>query len=418
MTEIDAFIYDKKIGTMIDDGNTIWFEYDDDFRKYKLEISPIGMPLRLTSPFTNKSYPRLFQGLQGVFFDSLPDKHGMPFIDRYFERQGKRPFEVGLLDKLSFIGDRGMGAIEYRPQEEDGEHTQDVSIDAKEAYEQMKEDLQNDEPSIESIMNIRDSVSPIGGGRPKMLVQYNYNTGEIRLNKKELHDGYERAIIKFDDLYEGMGSDGATRLEYVCMFLAGKAGINTADFHLMEDSEAKHLLVKRFDRDKEDRKIHMCTASGLMNVDITIPQVISYEQLLMLTRSVCKSQEDVEEMYRRMIFNILIFNFDDHAKNFAYLMDKDGNWKISPAYDITYSKGLAKQHTTTVSGKGLRIKRHEVLEIAARQTIKNTKAKMIIEDCIRAVVGFKELAYEVGLDEDEVEMCWTDIVSQIELLRG
>lgn len=417
MTEIDAYIYDKKIGTMIDDGSTIWFEYDNEFRKYKLEISPIRMPLRLTSAFTNESYPRLYHGIQGVFFDSLPDKHGMPFIDRYFERQGKRAYEVGLLDKLSFIGDRGMGAIEYRPQKEDAEHTQDVSINAKEAYEQFKEDLRKEDPTIESIMNIRDSVSPVGGGRPKMLVQYNIQNNEIRLNKKKLHPNHERAIIKFDDLYEEMGSDGATRLEYLCMFLARKAGINTAQFHLMEDGEARHLLLRRFDRDKQDRKVHMCTASGLMNVDISIPQVISYEQLFMLTRSVCKSQKDVEEMYRRMIFNILILNFDDHAKNFAYLMHRDGNWEISPAYDITYSKGLAKQHTTTVAGNALRIKRHEVLEIAKRQTIKEAKAKMIIEDCVKAVADFKELAYELGLDEAEIEMCWADIVSQIELLR-
>lgn len=418
MEEISAYIYGKKIGTMIEYDGNVYFEYDKTFKLEGLEISPIKLSTTKTKDaYTNTDQPNLYHGMAGVFFDSLPDKHGMPFIYRYFEKQGLRPFEVTPLHKLAFIGDRGMGAIEYLPKEEDDVVTPDVAINAKEAYEEMKQSLVRDDSSIEALMNIRESVSPVGGGRPKMLVQYNDVTGDIRLNKRELRDGHKRAIVKFDEIYEYMGSIGLTKLEYICMTMAKETGINTAEFQLIKESEARHLLIKRFDRDDNDEKVHMCTASGLMHIDISILKATSYEQLLMLTRQVCKSQEDVDELYKRMILNILIFNFDDHAKNFAYMMDKNGKWSLSPAYDITYSKGAMKSHTTTIAGKDLDITRADVLKIAQMQSIKPKIAENIIDNCIEVVKTFKEKARELELDVDTLEEFQRDIDSQIELLK-
>ena len=419
MEEISAYIYGKKIGTMIEHDGTVYFEYNKEFKLEGLEISPIKLHTTKTKDaYTNTDQTTLYHGMSGVFFDSLPDKHGMPFIDRYFEKQGLRPFEVTLLHKLAFIGDRGMGAIEYLPKEEDGAVAPDVAINAKEVYEEMKQGLERDDSSIETLMNIRESVSPVGGGRPKMLVQYNYNTQEIRLNKKELHDGHSRAIIKFDEIYEYMGSIGLTKLEYIFMTMAKEIGINTAEFQLINEGESNHLLIKRFDRNENDEKVHMCTASGLMHIDISIIKATSYEHLFMLTRNVCKSQEDVVELFKRMILNILAFNFDDHAKNFAYLMDRNGKWSLSPAYDITYSKGEIKSHTTTVGGKDLNITRADVLKIAKAQSIKPTIAAKIIDDCIEVSKTFKEKAIKIELDKDTIEDCKKDIDTQIELLRG
>ncbi|MEA3370988.1 MAG: type II toxin-antitoxin system HipA family toxin [Campylobacterota bacterium] len=418
MEEISAYIYGKKIGTMIEYEGTVYFEYDKEFKLEGLEISPIKLHTTKTKDaYTNLDHTSLYQGMAGVFFDSLPDKHGMPFIDRYFEKQGLRPFEVTPLHKLAFIGDRGMGALEYLPKEEDGTVAPDVTINAKDAYEEMKQGLERDDSSIETLVNIRQSVSPVGGGRPKMLVQYNYDTLEIRLNKKELHDGYKRAIIKFDEIYEYMGSIGLTKLEYIFMSMAKEIGINTAEFQLINEGEAKHLLVKRFDRDENDEKIHMCSASGLMHIDISIIKAISYEQLFMLTRKVCKSQEDVEELFKRMVLNTLAFNFDDHAKNFAYLMDRNGKWRLSPAYDVTYSKGAMKSHTTTIAGKDLDITREDVLKIAKAQSIKPVTAAKIIDDCIKVAKTFEDKAMKLELDEDTIKDCKRDIDSQIELLR-
>ena len=417
MEEINAYIYGKRIGTMIEHQGVIYFEYDKKFKLEGLEISPIKLHTSKTKDaYTNPDHINLYKGIAGVFFDSLPDKHGMPFIDRYFEKQGLKPFGVTLLHKLAFIGDRGMGAIEYVPKEDDTAVTSDIAINAKEAYEEMKQGIQSDDSSIESLMNIRQSVSPIGGGRPKMLVQYNYDTKEIRLNKKELHKGYKRAIIKFDEIYEGVGSIGLTKLEYIFMSMAKEVGINTSEFQLINEGDAKHLLVKRFDRDDNDEKIHMCTAAGLMHLDISILKATSYEYLFMLTRNVCKSQENIEELFKRMILNIICLNFDDHAKNFAYLMDKNGKWSLSPAYDITYSKGLMKSHTTTVCGKDSNITRNDVLKIAKAQGIKTISAVKIIDSCIEVVKTFEQRAKELGLDIDTVESCKSDINNQIKLL--
>jgi serine/threonine-protein kinase HipA len=418
MKEINAYIYGKKIGTMIEHDGIVYFEYSKEFKLEAIEISPIKLHTSKTQDaYTNTDQATLYHGMAGVFFDSLPDKHGMPFIDRYFEKQGLRPFEVTLLHKLAFIGDRGMGAIEYLPKEEDGVVAPDIAINAKEAYEEMKQGLERDDSSIETLMNIRESVSPVGGGRPKMLVQYNYDTEEIRLNKTKLYDGHIRAIIKFDEIYEYMGSIGLTKLEYIFMTMAKKIGINTAEFQLIKEGKARHLLVKRFDRGENDEKIHMCTASGLMHIDISIIKATSYEHLFMLTRKMCKSQEDIEELFKRMVLNILAFNFDDHVKNFAYLMDSKGKWSLSPAYDITYSKGAMKSHTTTIAGKDLGITRADVLKIAKMQSIKPKVAAKIIDDCIKVAKTFEEKAIKLELDEDTIEYCRQDIDSQIELLR-
>ena len=415
MTEIDAYIYGKKIGTLLEHKGSIFFQYDKDFITSGIQISPIKLPLK-DALYTNNDHKSLYQGMAGVFFDSLPDKHGMTFIDRYFERQGLKTHEITLLHKLSFIGDRGMGAIEYSPKEHDENVSGADVINAKDAYEKMKKNIDDNNSSIEDLMNILDSVSPVGGGRPKMLVQYNKSTKRIKINTKELEKGCKRSIVKFDEVYEGVGSIGLTKLEFIMMSMAKDVGIKTAKFELIQENGSHHLLVERFDRTEDDEKIHMCSASGLMHIDISIAQVTTYEHLLMLTKKICKSQEDIEELIKRMVLNVLVFNFDDHAKNFAFLMDRSGKWSLSPAYDITYSKGLATQHITTIRGKALEITRDDVLKIATSYSIKPAVAKKIIDECIKVAATFKERAEALGLEDDDIREYKSDIDSQIKLL--
>ena len=415
MTEIDAYIYDKKIGTLLEHKGSVFFQYDKDFIAGGLQISPIKLPTKDVL-YTNNDHKSLYQGMAGVFFDSLPDKHGMTFIDRYFERKGLKTYEISLLHKLAFIGDRGMGAIEYLPKEHEEAVLKADVINAKDAYEKMKKNIDDKDSSIEDLMNILDSVSPVGGGRPKMLVQYDTSTKMIKLNTKELEKGCKRAIIKFDEVYEGVGSIGLTKLEFIMMSMAKEVGIKTAKFELIEENGSHHLLVERFDRTEDDEKIHMCTASGLMHIDISISQVTTYEHLLMLTKRVCKSQEDIEELFKRMVLNVLVFNFDDHAKNFAFLMDKSGKWTLSPAYDITYSKGLASQHLTTIGGKALEITRDDILKIATSYSIKPAVANKIINKCIKVAATFEERAEALGLEDDDIQEYKSDIDSQIKFL--
>lgn len=420
MTEIEAYIYGHKIGTLIHHNGTIYFEYDEMFKSLGFEISPIKLHTQKTiKAYTNQDNISLYSGLAGVFFDSLPDKHGMAFIDRYFERQDLKPHQITLLHKLAFIGDRGMGAIEYRPKEHEDNITDTTSIlNAKEAYEKMKKNITNKESSITNLMNILDSVSPVGGGRPKMLVLYNEADNTIKSNTQILPKNYKRAIIKFDEVYYENESIGLTKLEYIFMQMAKEAGIHTANFKLIEENGMHHLMVERFDRDEEDNKLHICTASGLMHIDISVAQVASYENLFILTRKLSNSQEDIEELFKRMVFNVLALNYDDHTKNFSFIMNKKGIWCLSPAYDITYSKGMATQHLTTIRGKSKDFKIDALLKIAKLHSIKNSKALEIINRTIKIIQTFENRAKEINIDENTIKECMGNIQYQISLLLG
>jgi serine/threonine-protein kinase HipA len=421
MTEIEAYIYGHKIGTLIHHNGTIYFEYDEAFKSLGLEISPIKLHTQKTiKAYTNQDNISTYKGIAGVFFDSLPDKHGMTFIDRYFERQELKPQQITLLHKLAFIGDRGMGAIEYRPKEHENINNTDINsiLNAKEAYEEMKKNIINKEASITDLMNILDSVSPVGGGRPKMLVLYNEADNTIKLNTQKLQKGYKRAIIKFDEVYYENESIGLTKLEYIFMQMAKEAGINTANFKLIEENGMHHLVVERFDRDEEDNKLHICTASGLMHIDISVAQVASYENLFTLTRILCNSQEDIEELFKRMVFNVLALNYDDHTKNFSFIMNKQGIWSLSPAYDITYSKGMATQHLTTIGGKSKDFRMDDLLKIAKLHSIKNSKALEIINKTIEIIKTFEDRAKEINLEKSIIKECKENIEYQISLLLG
>lgn len=420
LTEIDAYIYGHKIGTLIRHDGTIYFEYDKAFKTLELEISPLKLPTKkTTSLYTNQDNKYLYGGMPGVFFDSLPDKYGMAFIDRYFESQGLRLSEITLLHKLAFIGDRGMGAIEYRPKEHEESSDIETVLQAKDAYEDMKKflDSKNDTVPIAKLMTIIDSVSPVGGGRPKMLILYNRSTNTIKFNNKKLDDGYKRALIKFDEVYYENESMDFTKLEYVYMQMAKECSIKTPPFTLYKDDGQSHLIVERFDRDEKDEKIHMCTASGLMHKDISIPKIMSYEELFLFTSKICTNQSVIEQLFRRMVFNALSINYDDHAKNFSFIMDKTGEWTLSPAYDITFSKGLAQEHITTINGKGKSYVIEDFLSIATKYLIKEATALKIIREISIMLHQFEKRAQAISINDELVNECTRDIQEQLALLE-
>lgn len=420
LTEIDAYIYGYKIGTLIWHEGTIYFEYDKTFKALELEISPLKLNTKkITSLYTNQENKYLYGGMPGVFFDSLPDKYGMAFIDRYFEGQGLRLSEITLLHKLAFIGDRGMGAIEYRPKEHEESNDIESVLQAKDAYEDMKKFLDSKDAvvPISKLMTIIDSVSPVGGGRPKMLILYNPSTNTIKFNNKKLDAGYKKSLIKFDEVYYENESMDFTKLEYVYMQMARECGIETPPFTLYQEDGQSHLIVERFDRDENDNKIHMCTASGLMHKDISIAKIMSYEELFLFTSKICASQYTLEQLFRRMVFNALSINYDDHAKNFSFLMDKTGNWTLSPAYDITFSKGLAQEHITTINGKGKLFVLEDFLGVAKTYLIKETTALKIIREIATMLHKFEKRAQAIKINSETINYCSQNIQEQLALLK-
>ena len=418
--EVDAYLYGYKIGTMIMHNGRIYFEYDQAFTSLGLEISPLKLNTKkITGAYTNPDSPNYYYGMSGVFFQSLPDKHGMSFIDRYFERQGIAADKVTLLQKLTFIADRGMGAIEYLPKEHQDVIDAGIALSAKELHVEMQQVLvdKNQTPLIRDFMNIVNNASPIGGARPKLLITYNKQSGKIRSNSAQLEDGFVRSILKFDESYPN--ADGIeesielTKLEYLHMSLAQECGITIPEMVLIQEDAEHHLVFTRYDRDENDKKVHVCSASGLMHKNISVPQTMSYEELLKLTNLLCKSQADVEQMYRRMVFNALAFNVDDHAKNFEFMMDRFGKWRLAPAYDITYSKGALKEHLTTINGKSSDFTVDDFLAVAEKNLIDKKSAKSIIDTISSILLTYDKRALECGISKLEATKIGNEIDLQL-----
>lgn len=418
--EIEAYIYGEKIGTLLFDSSKIYFSYTPEFKSKNLQISPMKLNTHNIDEIYTNNDSSIYQGMPGVFFDSLPDKFGMSFIDRYFESEGYKISDITLLHRLSFIGDRGMGAIEYRPKEEKAPFEEfDKVLTAKSTFENMQAILSHQEESysVEELMEVLHGASPLGGGRPKMLISFNKDTQEIRTNDKTLRDGFTRSIIKFDESYYENESIEFTKLEYIYMNMAKDCEINIPDILLYREDGMHHLIIERFDRDKEDNKIHVVTASGLLHKDISIPKVMSYEELFSLTNKICHKQSSIDELFRRMVFNTLSFNVDDHAKNFSFMMDKKGEWDIAPGYDITYSYGMVKEHLTTINGKGKDFILQDYLDIAKINLIKERDAISIIRKIIGVLETFEYKAKMSSLSIGTTHDCLSKIQSQLDPIK-
>ena len=421
VVEIEVYIYGDMVGILLLDNDKIYFNYSSEFIAKNIQISPIKLDINNTSEIYTNNDSKIYQGMPGIFFDSLPDKFGMSFIDRYFESKGYSVKDITLLDRLSFIGDRGMGAIEYKPKQEKEvlEQLDEVLI-AKDIFENMQNILSNKKNGflVKELMEIIYGASPLGGGRPKLLISFNHDKQEIRTNDKVLHKEFVRSIIKFDETYYKNESIELTKFEYVYMNMAKSCGIDIPKIILHKELGLFHLILKRFDRDKNDNKIHIATASALLHKDIHIPKVLSYEELFLLTNRICKKHSSIEQLFKRMVFNTLSFNVDDHAKNFSFMMDKKGDWDLTPAYDVTYSYGLVKEHMTTINGKGKDFQVQDYLDIAKKNLIKDEKAIKIIQQILSVLDTLENRAKEIGISDANLNECLSNVNPQLNIIKN
>ena len=334
----------------------IAFEYSDEFIQSGFSISPLSLPL-IKKVYLPKDY-FTFQGLFGVFNDSLPDGWGRLIVDRYLSSKGINPHEVSLLDRLAVISDYGMGALEYKPEYEVIEFdnsSYDLDKLSKNCVN-LFEDKQVD--NIDELFNMAGSS---GGARPKVLVSYNN----------------EQWIIKFagrNDISE------SGIMEYDYNTTAKECGIEVPEHKLFSSNICHgYFGVKRFDR-LNSKKIHMVSACGLLETSHRIPN-LDYNQLMKLTFKITNSMEEVKKMYRLMVFNVLAHNRDDHGKNFSYIYDEmEKRYKLSPAYDLTYSFSINHEHATTINGKGRDISVGDMLDVAKKSDVDIKFAKNVIKE--------------------------------------
>ncbi len=379
-----ANLYGQPVGTFRWDSNRqlAHFEYADSFIGKGLEPSPILMPVRQGRIYSFSDIGReTFKGLPGMLADSLPDTYGRALFDRWLALTGRSSGNA--VETLCFLGKRCMGALEFEPAM-DAPYSPDVRIEldslvevASEALTEKEEfgaNLEEDKKAaVAEIVRLGTSA---GGQRAKAIIAYNPLTGEVRSGQVEAPEGFGYYLIKLDGVTAEAGfreTQNFGRLEYSFYRLVKECGIEMSDCSLIEENGRAHFLTKRFDRQKGE-KIHMQTLCGIAHYDYRNPRSYSYEQAFNIMRALRLPYSQAQEMFRRMVFNVVIRNQDDHTKNISFLMDKQGKWNLSPAYDMGFAYnpkgGWTAQHQMSINGKFDYITRKDLLEFARRNNIK------------------------------------------------
>ena len=410
--EVEAFIFGKKIGTILLKDGIVYFEYDKEFKTSNLEISPLKLPLSLNGVYTNNE-DRYFEGLAGVFHDTLPDKFGTKVIERYFESKNIPPHELTVIQKLMFVGDKSIGAITYKPvAHKIEEEKNNELIELQNFYENAKKIISGDAIEVvDEMLNFMDSAASAGGARAKAIIGYNCKTQELISGvKRELKKDFDHYLIKFDIQKNDGRSSDYTKLEYIYMNMAKEVGIDVPKIELLTHGNLAHYLIKRFDRVNSEA-LHLHSVAGLTHTNFNIPMHYSYDELLRLTRYLTGSQQDVNEQFKRMIFNIVGRNQDDHAKNFAFMMNKNGIWNLSPAFDITYSNGTGytKNHQLSLNGKTNNFTLNDILQLAKKHSIKENIAKEYLEQIVEVFSKFKKKAKEIDVREQTLSRIYNEL---------
>lgn len=372
----------------------IYFEYDQNFIGRGLEISPLKLPLE--SGLQVFDY-RPFEGLPGVFNDSLPDGWGRLLFDRYFRSQNLLPEDFTPLDRLAHVGTSGLGALVYEPDHSDV-NTQEEEIDLDLLSQQTQEILEGDADEVlQELINLNGSSA---GARPKALIGLNSTKDRIISGKHNLSENYEHWMVKFANSTDGVD---AGAVEYVYALMAKEAGVEMMPVNLFETSKgAGYFATQRFDR-VGNQRFHMHTASGLLHSDFRIPSM-DYEDLINLTGVLTKDIREVEKMYRLAVFNVLSHNRDDHSKNFSFLMDAEGGWRLSPAYDLTFSSGPRGQQSTMVMGEGQSPTTGHLVQLGIEANLKRDKIDDIIEQAKYALNQWEVLAENHGVTKANIKL--------------
>lgn len=373
-----------------------YFEYNREWIESGLDISPLDASIKLPQnlrPIFGAS-EKIYQKLPPFLADSLPDAWGNALFEQWRLRQGIKPGEITPLDKLAFIGKRAMGALEFFPETSNFDSKENLNlkalIDLAEQIYTQRENAHIDSDQSLTMQALMAVGTSAGGRQPKAIIAINSETGEIRSGQVGGLKGFEHCILKF-----GNKERSTAELEMTYYEMAQKAGIQMMPCWLMDVEGDKHFITKRFDREG-GRKLHMQTLAALY------PEADSYERLLWVCRKMRLSELDSEEVFRRLVFNILANNTDDHNKNFSFLMDEQGRWRLSPAYDLTYifnTGGFLPEtrHCLMIRGKYDGITFEDVMALAAENGIR--KAENIISEVGKAVMEFRAIAEKNGVKE-------------------
>lgn len=383
----------QSVGRLAERNGIIYFEYDEDFVQNGVEISPFKLPLR-NGVVELPSDP--FEGLAGVFSDSLPDGWGRLLFDRMMRSQRISPSQISSLDRLAYVGLNGMGALVYEP--DSSPPIIQEFIDLDHLATQTEKILEG--ASGEVITELLALNGSSAGARPKALIGVDQARKNISYGVNQLNDGFEHWLVKFPNSQDSTDS-GA--IEYVYALMAKEAGLYFPDVQLFSSQKGNGFFgVKRFDR-QENKRFHMHTVSGLIHSNFRFPS-LDYEDLLSLTMALTKDIREVEKMFRLAVFNVMAHNRDDHAKNFSFLMNEFGEWKLSPAYDLTYSNGPGGEQSMMVMGEGRNITIEHLVKLGLEAKISKELIDQIIEKTRNSLSKWNYLANIYGVSKSNIEL--------------
>lgn len=387
------------------------FQYAPEFVGSGIEPSPLVMPLA-TRPYEFPELPpRTFHGLPGLLADSLPDRFGNALIDAWLTARGRRPESFGAVERLCYTGARGMGALEFAPslgprarkaERVDVDALVRLASDVLAARRGVRGKLGAAEraDALREILRVGTSA---GGARAKAVIAWNRTTNEVRSGQVPADDGFEHWLIKFDgvaankdrelDLPAGYGA-----IEYAYHLMAVAAGVRMSECRILEENGRRHFMTRRFDRPTGRDKLHMQSLGGLAHFDFNQAGAYGYEQALRVAREIGCGPDDAEQLFRRAAFNVVARNQDDHVKNVAFLMDREGRWSLAPAYDVVYAHNpdgaWTSSHQMTLNGKRDGFVVEDFKACARAGLLKRGRAERILEEVRAAVSRWTEFAEE------------------------
>jgi serine/threonine-protein kinase HipA len=420
MTIAAVKLWGRTIGAVSqeDDRDYAAFQYDEDFVNSNIEISPITMPLA-NRIYAFPDLPRnTFYGLPGLLADSLPDKFGNALIDAWLATQGRTPESFNGVERLCYTGARGMGALEFEPATGPRPgRSQKIEIDALvELAAKVLTQRENlyvsfsdgaEEGALTDILRVGTSA---GGARAKAVIAWDRKTNEVRSGQIAADTGFEYWVLKFDGVAGNKDKEledpkGYGAIEYAYYKMATTAGVTMNECRLFEEGGRRHFMTKRFDRLGGGEKLHMQSLCGLAHYDFNHAGGYSYEQALQAVRTLGLSMEAVEQQFRRMVFNIIARNQDDHVKNIALLMDKKGDWALSPAFDVTYSynpSGIwTARHQMSMNGKVGGFTLEDFKACAKTASMKRGRAETIVDEVRAAVAGWRRFSDQARVLESQ-----------------
>jgi serine/threonine-protein kinase HipA len=415
----EVFLWGTRIGVIHLEEGVVSYEFDRNFVRSGIEVSPLFMPLSGRVYRFPELVNTAFHGAPGMLSDSLPDKFGNAVIDQWLSSQGRSPDSFNVIERLCYTGKRGMGALEYvpaiGPQNDEAER-----IDLSEMVRLASDILNNreyirfsmtDNVTVKQLLKLGTSA---GGARAKAIIAWNEATNDVRSGQIQAGGGYGYWLLKFDGV-SGNGDHAMTdepeytRIEYAYYRMATEAGIHMSECRILKENGRNHFMTRRFDRIGDaGGKIHMQTLGALAHLDYNVPGLCGYEQAAMYGKRIGLPATDIEQFFRRMVFNVLAVNQDDHVKNVSFLMDRAGIWRLSPAYDVTFayepSNRWLSSHQMTVNGKRSAITSDDLISSGIYMDISSAKSKRIVDEVSGAVSRWLEFAQDACVRECTAEM--------------